>query len=104
MPRTQLTWRVARLESRCEELQIQIQRERAAAKLSQLTPDERRARIRFLTHRLMKARNIDPAGDESLADAAVRAVCTMKGFSTSLIPTLRRIFGEEPDALPVTAS
>jgi hypothetical protein len=98
MLRTQLTQRVARLESRCEGSRIQTQRERAAAKISQLTPDERRARIRLLTHRLMKAQRITPAHDESLTDAAVRAACTMTGFSTRLIPTLRGIFDEQPVA------
>lgn len=98
MSRTQLTKRVARLESRCEEWRIQIERERATAKLSQLTPGERRVRIRLLTHRLMKARRIIPAGDESLADAAVRAAWTIAGFSTHLIPTLRLIFEKQPAA------
>ena len=104
MSRTQLTQRVARLESGYEESRIRLQRERAAAEASQLTPDERRAKIRLLTARLMKARSITPAHDESLTDAAVRAACTMKGFSTRLIPTLSRIFEKQPVAIPVTAS
>lgn len=104
MSRTQLTQRIARLESRFADWRDQIERECLIASLSPLAPDERRARIRVLTHRLMKVRGIAPAGDESLADAAVRAACTMKGFSARLIPRLRRIFEEQPLALPATAS
>ncbi len=104
MSRTKLTKRVARLESRSEDLREQIQKERATATFSQLTADERRARIRLLTQRLMNFRRITPVGDESLTDAAVRAACTMKGFSTCLIPTLRRIFEEQPLTSPATGS
>jgi hypothetical protein len=43
----------------------------------------------------MSARGITPVCNESLADAAVRAVCTINGFSSHLIPIVRRIFGEE---------
>jgi hypothetical protein len=88
MSRAQMMRRVARLEATCKKRPIQ-------APLSILTPEERVARIRLLTHRLMNARGISPSGDESLADAAVRAASTMKGFSPHLIPTLMRIFGDE---------
>jgi len=91
----QLTQRVARLESRCAERRIQILDKGATDKLSRLSPDERRARIRLLTQRLMRARGITPARDETLVSQVVLAARTMKGFSNDLIPTLRRIFGGE---------
>ena len=88
MSRAQLMQRVARLETRRNELQIQ-------GHVLVLSPEERLARIRLLTHRLMSVRGIAPNGDESLADAAVRAASTINGFSTRLVPTVRRIFRDE---------
>jgi hypothetical protein len=44
------------------------------AQLSQMSREERHARMRTLIEKLMRVRHIEPMEGESFADAAVRAV------------------------------
>ena len=96
MSRARLTQRIARLE-RWNKLQPQHQ-------ASILTADERNARIRLLILRLMNALGISPSDDESLADAALRAASTAKGFSNRWVPIVRQIFGADESSAGSTTA
>jgi hypothetical protein len=63
------------------------------AQLSQMSREERHARMRTLIEKLMRVRHIEPMEGESFADAAVRAATKITGSGWET--TIRYIFRED---------
>ena len=90
-PMTSMQRRLARLTSiygeSCPRLEQRLREE-----IAQMSPEERRERLRSLVLKLMRVRNIRPVEPESFADAAVRAVATTQLKSPAWESVIRRVF------------
>ena len=100
-PESKLSRRLSRLEKLFSHPKEQDARESMFAEASRLTPTERRARIRTLSGRVMRVRGIQAKCDETIEDAAVRALHTiMASPSSGLIEALRTAYEDVNGDMP----
>lgn len=86
--------RIARLTSVFQECVTPLAHRQMLAQLSQMSREERHARMRALIEKLMRVRHIEPMEGESFADVAVRAVRTTQIRGSGWETTIRYIFRE----------
>jgi len=94
-----LAQRLVRLEGACEQQRVQIDRQRMIEKIAQMTPNERRTRIRFLTRRFMQSVHIEPMNGETYADTAVRVLTAVFPQFQFLNLTVRDARADDDDSL-----
>jgi hypothetical protein len=98
LSRARLDRLLARFERIDEQQKVERERQRMMEKVALLTPNERCARIRVLTGRLMQSAHIEPMIGETYADAAVRVLTAAFPQFQFLNRTVRDALADDDDS------